>query len=1353
MKKNYTKNYILLSLLLSFFSVIIISAQQFKRIESLANLGAIANNNGVAIADFDLDNDLDIFIVGTLTFDENDPNTWSRLLQNNNDGSFTDITIEAGFAQEFDHKMTMVTRNSLGELFSSEPRFGEKMAASWGDYNNDGYPDIFLSNALQSQLYKNNGNGTFTNVTVAAGFEETCEKCYIAGALWWDYNGDGNLDIYLSDYNYDSDNKLYKNNGDGSFTLISDTNLTGKANSFSAISIDVNNDGLLDLYVANDFDLNNFLYINQGGNDFTEAAVQYGLADPYDGMGLAISDFDNNGVFEILVSNIKENGFYVKNNNNTYDNKASEVGISNTDWSWGAVFSDFDLDGYEDFFITTGISGNQFNHYFKNVSGNNGRIFNELPITQQSEIESSVSRSTVSFDYDNDGDLDLIVTNYIGNLFFYENAQIDKSNEDNNSWAKFKLVGTTSNRDALGSKIEVSTENNLKLNRFYQGSLYQSQSLLPVHFGLNNANLITSVTVIWPSGSKETYTNLPVNKTIEITENNGYQIIDENASDKIYGCTNVDSCNYNPNATEDDGSCVFLESGEIAGNSVSSPLFTENYMYNNALGDFFLWNVENGEIIDGQGTDQVTVKWDIANQGTLFCINGNDDCKTEEISFQVILETQEEDDNNNSNNESFSTARLWNEALLNAIRKDFARPTVHARNLFHSSIAMYDSWAIYNDKASTYLIGKDIDGFSSEFNEFISTTEDKTSSIDKTISYAVYRLLMHRFKKSPNASESLEQFNDLMSLLNYDPSFTSVDYSDGDPAALGNYIAKTIIEFGLQDGSNELNEYENLYYQPVNEPLNLSSGGSNNMNDPNRWQPLTLDIFIDQSGNRIDDNTPDFLGPEWGNVTPFAMEENDITNHKRSSTDYKVYLDPGKPPFLDINDQVSSDLYKWGFTLVSVWGSHLSPYDGITWDISPGSIGNIALSSFPENFNNYSDFYNLLDGGDGSSGRSKNPITGLPYESQIVPRGDYARVLAEFWADGPDSETPPGHWFVLLNYVNDHPDLVKKMNGVGETLSNLEWDIKAYFMLAGAMHDSAISAWSIKGWYDYVRPISSIRYMANKGQSSDNSLSNYNEEGITLIDNYIEVINENDNLAGTNGENIGKIKVYSWKGHDFVNDTEVDEAGVGWILAENWWPYQRPSFVTPPFAGYVSGHSTFSRAAAEVLTLLTGSEYFPGGIGEFVAKKNEFLVFEEGPSQDIILQWATYRDASDQCSLSRIWGGIHPPMDDIPGRVIGEKIGKDAYNFAMSYFHDEVDILPEGDMIVYPNPINSLNEITITNTTESSEFFVLDLLGRLIPIEQHFLSNSNSTKVKLSNLSAGIYILKADNQTWKIIVN
>jgi hypothetical protein len=117
--------------------------------------------------------------------------------------------------------------------------------------------------------------------------------------------------------------------------------------------------------------------------------------------------------------------------------------------------------------------------------------------------------------------------------------------------------------------------------------------------------------------------------------------------------------------------------------------------------------------------------------------------------------------------------------------------------------------------------------------------------------------------------------------------------------------------------------------------------------------------------------------------------------------------------------------------------------------------------------------------------------------------------------------------------------------------------------------------------------------------------------------------------------------------------------------------------VTPPFAGYVSGHSTYSRAAAEVLTLLTGNPYFPGGMGVFAAPRNEFLVFEEGPSVDIELQWATYRDAADECSLSRIYGGIHPPQDDIPGRLMGAKIGPQAFHKALQHFRGKLAPRPD----------------------------------------------------------------------------
>jgi hypothetical protein len=679
-----------------------------------------------------------------------------------------------------------------------------------------------------------------------------------------------------------------------------------------------------------------------------------------------------------------------------------------------------------------------------------------------------------------------------------------------------------------------------------------------------------------------------------------------------------------------------------------------------------------------------------------------------------------------------SIAREWNEQVLHAIRNDYARPTIHARNLFHTSIAIYDIWAVFNNKASTFLLGKTVGNYRCNFDGFYigqSIDEDQKTAM----SYAVYRIMLHRFSNSPGIEEIYLSINNLMDELGYDKNMQSVDYHSGNAAALGNYMANQIIAFGMQDGSNEENEYANLFYEPLNENLNTDYGGNPNLTEPNHWQALTIEEFIDQSGNYFPGGAPEFLSPEWGKVIPFSIKEEDLTIHNSTDYSFWVYHDPGSPSFIKEGDGIN-DPYKWGFALVSIWGSHLDPNDDVMIDVSPSSIGNISI--FPETFDEYKDFYNLENGGDPSFGWNVNPSTGLPYEEQLVPRGDYTRVLAEFWADGPDSETPPGHWFTILNYVSDHPNLIKKFKGEGEVLEDLEWDVKSYFILSGAMHDSAIAAWGIKGYYDYIRPMSSIRYMSDKGQSSDTTLLNYHPHGIPLVPGYIEIIAEGDPLEGEYLENIGKIKLFTWRGHDFIINADYDIAGVGWILAENWFPYQRPSFITPPFAGYVSGHSTFSRAAAEVLTLLTNDEYFPGGMGTFNVYKNDFLKFEVGPSVDFQLQWATYRDASDQTSLSRIWGGIHPPIDDIPGRIIGKKIGIDAFEFGENYFEKE-----EGfESVIYPNPAGDFINIQYWSDHQLN-VEIYDLNGRKIVSNPIQFNNLNRFRINVSNLIQGFYII------------
>ena len=603
---------------------------------------------------------------------------------------------------------------------------------------------------------------------------------------------------------------------------------------------------------------------------------------------------------------------------------------------------------------------------------------------------------------------------------------------------------------------------------------------------------------------------------------------------------------------------------------------------------------------------------------------------------------------------SQSVARQWNEVLLEAIRHDFARPTIHARNLYHVSAAMYDAWSVFDANADGIFTTEKI------------VAKKPVAAQEEAISFAAYRVLKARFATSPGGKPTLQMFDDLMDALGYDKDYKGT--LGNEPAAVGNRCAIAVQFAGFNDGANEQGDYVNQYYEPINPPLLPDFTGNPEIIDQNRWQPLALDWFKDQGGNIIIGGYPDALSPEWGIVTPFSLRPEQATIYERDGFDYWVYFDPGPPPLHNADDD---EYYRWGFELVSTWSSHLDPADGVMWDVSPGSIGNAVLPD-PQD---YELFYDRINGGDWGTGYAINPVTNQPYDPQVVPRGDYARILAEFWADGPDSETPPGHWFTILNYVSDHKLTVKQLGGQGPVLSDLEWDVKTYLAMGGTMHDVAVACWGTKGWYDYVRPISAIRYMCDQGQSSHYQKISYDHDGIRLVPGLIEVVTTESSMPGERHEHlvddIGEIAVYAWRGPDYINDPLTDVAGVGWILAGNWWPYQRPTFVTPPFPGYTSGHSTYSRAASELMTLLTGSEYFPGGLGEFYCPMNEFLVFEDGPSMDVTLQWARYYDASDQCSLSRIWGGIHPPADDIPGRLMGQIIGPQGHCEAIRYFNGQ----------------------------------------------------------------------------------
>ena len=571
-----------------------------------------------------------------------------------------------------------------------------------------------------------------------------------------------------------------------------------------------------------------------------------------------------------------------------------------------------------------------------------------------------------------------------------------------------------------------------------------------------------------------------------------------------------------------------------------------------------------------------------------------------------------------------SVARIWNERILSLIRQVVPAPTVHARNLFHLSGAMWDAWAAYDDEADgwTYVAKHQ--------------TDETTVAREVAISYAAYRILDWRYTRVADLATAADELDATMAALCLDPGYTSADAED--PAAVGNHIGEAVIERGAGDGALEEARYVDSSYVPANEPLAVAESGTT-MSDPNRWQPLALDRQVSQNGLPIPGQVQAFIGPHWGHVSGFAI----------AASEQGTPIDPGPPPRL--GEPATDAAYREAALEVLRYSSWLDPADGVTVDIGPGWLGD-----------------NRLGANDGD-GHDVNPATAAPYEPNRVRRADYARALAEYWADGPQSETPPGHWNVIANAVSDAQGFEHRIGGKGEPVDRLEWDVKLYLALNGAVHDAAIAAWGLKGFYDTARPISMIRFLGSHGQSSDSGLPGYDPEGLPLEDGLVELVTEESSAPGERhahlADHLGEVAVRAWRG--FPEDPEHDRSGVGWILAADWVPYQRSTFVSPAFAGYVSGHSTFSRAAAEVMTAFTGDAYFPGGLYEHHVDAGAFI-HEDGPAEPITVQWATYADAADAAGISRLFMGIHIAADDVAGRRIGWECGRVAWALATKHF-------------------------------------------------------------------------------------
>ncbi|MYI77853.1 MAG: hypothetical protein F4077_08895 [Gammaproteobacteria bacterium] len=1137
----------------------------------------------------------------------------NALYLNNGNGTFVDVAEEYG----------------VGLLhWGSGPAFG--------DIDGDGDLDLFVS-AMEFEPVKMFANDSeaekFVDITEEAGIVVSSETT--VSATMADYDRDGWIDIFLSHWGEKREfipetETLWRNEGNGLFRNVSkELGVSGNLlvypteYTFTANVFDIDNDSDTDLLMVADFGTTQLL-LNNDGNNFFGATDRTVIKDQ-NGMGTAVGDFDNDGDFDWFVTSIYNanlggeffgNRLYQNNGHGVFSDITDQAHVASGAWGWAACTKDFDQDGFLDIFHVNGWREEQYRDtpsrlFWNRLDGTFRQIAAHVGIDDTEQ-----GRGVVCFDADRDGDIDILVVNASEpHLVFYRNDSVGLGN-----YLVIKLRGSGDNTYGVGSIVKVTTEFGTQMRQLGGSNNFVSHNPLEVHFGLGTATR-ADVRVEWfdENDAVTRFSLLEVNKVITVSQ------------------PGVTGLRLSVRFGDGDGR---YNAGEVVAIEAEEP--QEGYYFSH-------WTVSGGSVADKYSAS------------TNFAMPSSVATVTAHYVPGVAPSA------------NVSIARRWNEVLLSAIRNDYARPTVHARNLFHISAAQYDAWAGMVKDAdpmpkpwllgSSEVISCPLEDINSSFTE---------ADIEVALSYASFRLIRHRFARSPGLSQIVKDSNALMSYLELDPDDTDADYADGSPIALGNYISSCYIAFGQADYANEYDDYKNKSYLPVNPALEPHMPGNPNIVDLNRWQPLALENFIDQAGNDAN-SEPEFLSPEWGSVLPFALSPDDVTIYTRDGEDYEyqVYHDPGAPPTID---GALADEYKWSHSFVAVWSSHLDPTVGRgaeLIDISPNGIGNIAVDQYPRDFPGHRSFFqdNGLDPG---QGYRANPTTGEPYEPQMVPLGDYTRVLAEFWADGPDSETPPGHWFVILNEVNDHPLSTRKVRGVGEDRPELEWDVISYFVLGGTMHDAAIAAWGVKGWYDYIRPISSIRAMADLGQSSDDELPSYHENGIPLKPGYIELIDADDPLAGANDENVGKIKLLAWRGPDYIIDPTTDVAGVDWILAENWWPYQRPTFVTPPFAGYVSGHSTYSRAAAEVMTALTGDEYFPGGMSDFEAPQDDFLVFEKGPSVSLTLQWATYRDASDQCSLSRIWGGIHPPADDIPGRLIGIKVGEKAFEHAMKFVEPTV---------------------------------------------------------------------------------
>lgn len=497
---------------------------------------------GAGGAFFDADNDgfLDIYLVNSGYWDKppSARQAISTLYRNNRDGTFTDITTAA--------------------RVENSGNYGQ--GAACADYNNDGNVDLYVTNFGANVLYRNNGDGTFTDVTMSAGVGD---PGWSSSACFLDYNTDGHLDLFVVNYLvYSLDvpylpcaedgtqtychpslfegapDTLYRNNGDGTFTDVSQAAGVGgiggmfHGKGLGVVSADFNNDGAPDLYVANDDTRNDFFY-NNGDGTFSEISLLAGCAYSFNGiaqagMGVAVADYNADSWLDIFVTNLsyETNALYRNNGDGTFTDVIYEAHLGKESFlfvGFGTRFFDADNDGWQDIFIVNGhildniedthdvLTYRQPDQLFRNKGDG---TFQEVSESAGAYFQrATVSRGALFGDYDNDGDVDTLVTQSNGPATLLENKT-----ETQNNWTSIKTVGMISNRDGIGTRITVTAGEHTQIQEVNPGASYLSSHDPRCHFGLGSNTAIDRLEVRWQSGVVQIFENLPANQVHTVSE-------------------------------------------------------------------------------------------------------------------------------------------------------------------------------------------------------------------------------------------------------------------------------------------------------------------------------------------------------------------------------------------------------------------------------------------------------------------------------------------------------------------------------------------------------------------------------------------------------------------------------------------------------------------------------------------------------------------------------------------------------------------------------------------------------------------------------------------------------------------